>query len=611
VGIQTKLFVVFLLAAVLLLGSLTYVLTERNSDILFDSITETMTLNLAQIAVNFENLLESYEETAHSFYLNMKLQDVLNRKYRDDREAYEQYFGYLQPYLSVVTGTKNYYRIRFYSDNPTLVFANVTRIDDVVRGEAWYRALKEGKKELYWTDMYDIPMSNERVFSLRQRMDYAKPDSELYVSFEIPERELRKLIEEEKKGRRIVLAMNDGRVLLDSAGTEADRETRLSSLPFGGSVGEGTGHFRYEEGGKHFLVLYTELGRRSDVRGMKLVMQVPLDELMPQVREAHLLAYSLLAAAALLAACIIYGLSIGMTRRLKRLAKKMRSVHLDQYRGYVKVEGNDEISQLGMIFNEMVLRLETLIREVYEARIDRTELALRTREAEFYALQAQINPHYLFNVLNMLRGKLMDKGDGDSASIVHLIARSFRFLLQNKAETVTLAQELELVETYLKIQQLRFEHRLSYEIRVPEELRAITIPKLSLQPLVENAVTHGVEPSERPTTIRIAAARVGGGARITVEDDGRGIGTERLEEIRRWLSDDRTVLSERHIGIRNIHFRLAKLFGPDAGLTLSSAGRGARATVTIPTAARAATESAIEAGAATEAATEAASGAAK
>jgi len=582
VRIQTKLFVVYLLTAVLLLGSLTYLLTKRSGDLLLESVTETMTQNLAQIAVNFEHLLESYEETAHSFYLNIQLQEVLNERYADERAAYEQYFGYLQPYLSVIQGTKNYYRIRFYSDNPTLSFANVSRIDDAVQEEEWYRALSEGRRELFWTGMYDIPMSNERVFSLRQRMDYANPEAELYASFDIPERELHRLIEEEKEGRRIVLAMGNGEILLDSAGRES-QAVRLADYPFAASVTSGAGHYRYEEDGRSYLVLHSDLGGRSAVRSMRIVMLVPLDELMLEVREMTEPAYWMLGLSALLAAGIIYGLSIGMTRRLTTLAKKMRSAHRDQYRGYVEIRGNDEISQLGRIFNEMVQRLETLIREVYEARIDRTELALRTREAEFYALAAQINPHYLFNVLNMLRGKLLEKQDDDSAQIVGLIAKSYRFLLQNKSETVTVGQELGLVETYLRIQQLRFEHRLRYEIAVPDEALGIAIPKLALQPLVENAVTHGVEPEEGTTTVRIAAAMEDGCCVLTVEDDGRGIGAERLAQIRHWLKDAGEVLSERHIGIRNIHYRLTKLFGPGAGLSIASLeGRGARAVITIP-----------------------------
>ncbi len=579
--IHTKLFVAYLLAAVLLLGSLTYLLTKRSGDVLLESVTETMTQNLAQIAVNFEHLLESYEETAHAFYLNIQLQETLNERYPDDRAAYERYFGYLQPYLTVVQGTKNYYRIRFYSDNPTLTFANVIQIDDDVRREEWYRSLTEGRRELHWTGMYDIAMSDARVFSLRQRMDYADPGAELYASFEIPERELHRLIEEEKEGRRIVMAMSGGEVLLDSAGREA-QAARLSDYPFAASVTAGAGHYRYEEDGRSYLVLHSDLGR-SAVRGMQIVMLVPLDELMLEVREMTEPAYWMLGLSALLAAGIIYGLSIGMTRRLTTLAKKMRSAHRDQYRGYVAIRGNDEISQLGRIFNEMVQRLETLIREVYEARIDRTELALRTREAEFYALQAQINPHYLFNVLNMLRSKLMEQRDDDSAQIVGLIAKSYRFLLQNKSETVTVGQELGLVETYLRIQQLRFEHRLRYEIDVPDEVMDMTIPKLALQPLVENAMTHGVEPEEGTTTVRISAAIGEGRYALIVEDDGRGIGAERLSEIRHWLEDSDEMLSERHIGIRNIHYRLTKLFGPEAGLTIANAaGRGVRAVITIP-----------------------------
>ncbi|QJD86570.1 cache domain-containing sensor histidine kinase [Cohnella herbarum] len=579
--IQTKLFVVYLLAAILLMGALTYFLTERSASLLFEAITETKEQTLAQITSNLDNELRSYEETANSFYLNITLQQMLTERYADKRLAYREYFGFLQPYLSLLQGTKDIYRVNFYSDNPTLPFANVILLDDEIRGEAWYKALMAKPSGMYWTNSYPVPMFDERVFSLRQKLDYLEPGTELYASIEVRERELRQLVAEESRDARILFVLKDGHVLLDSADPEKKR-AKLEQYSFAAEIGEGDGHFQLEEDGSSSLVLYRHLNSRSALRDMQVILLVPLDELMPKVERMRWLAYVMLSVSCVLAALLVYGLSIGLTKRLTTLAKKMRNVHQDRYRGYVEVKGNDEISQLGRIFNEMVKQLERLIREVYQAEIDSKELALRTREAEFYALQAQINPHYLFNVLNMLRANLLDLQDGKNADIVDMIARTFRFLLHNKSERITVREELELVGTYLKIQKLRYEHRLQFRIEVPEDALDLLIPKLTLQPLVENALAHGLEPNAEPTLIQVCGVKKGDGWLISVEDNGIGIGEERLTEIGEWLSGKQSVLSENHIGIRNVHYRLTAIFGAESGLRISSEGRGARAAFYVP-----------------------------
>ncbi|MCD9023141.1 sensor histidine kinase [Cohnella silvisoli] len=582
--IQTRLFVVYLFAAILLMGSLTYFLTKRSASLLFDAITETKAQTLAQVTSNLDNKLQSYEETANSFYLNLTLQQVLLTRYPDKRVAYQAYFDYLQPYLFNLEGIKDIYRVKFYSDNPTLTYANVTMIDEEVRNEPWYITLKNKPSGMYWTNSYRIPMSNEQVFSLKQKLDYLEPGTDLYASIEVRERELYRLIEEESRGARLLFILKDGQVLLDS-GDRNKSIPELQDFPFASRIGEGNGFFQLEDEGSSSLVLYRHLNSRSALRDMRVIMIVPLDELMPKVERMRWLAYLMFAASCGFAALLVYGLSIGLTKRLTSLAKKMRTVHQDRYRGFVEVSGNDEISQLGRIFNEMVKQLETLIREVYQSEIDSKDMALRTREAELYALQAQINPHFLFNVLNMLRANLLDLKDAKNADIVDMIARTFRFLLQNKAEQITVQEELELVSTYLRIQKLRYEHRLQYRIEVPEAALNLYIPKLTLQPLVENALIHGLEMNDEPTWIRISAVLEEQCWRLTVEDDGVGIDPDRLREIREWLNDEQSVLSGSHIGVRNVHFRLMATFGPESGLELSSNGKGTKAEFTVPIAA--------------------------
>lgn len=590
-SIQAKLFLVFLLTAVCLLGSLTWVLTHRSASILFDSITETMRRTLEQVASNIDHKLLSYEETANSFYLNARLQDMLLKRYADPGEAYEAYFGYIAPYSAVMQGPKDIYRVRFYSDNDTLVFSNVTKLSEPVREEDWYRSLSGRNAGFYWTRVEQVPMSDEKVFSLRTRLNLVDPGAELYLSMDIRERELLRIVEKEVQGRRMWLAFPDGTILMDSAEGTVETFRHVEELPFDDRLSGREGSWVQEDEAGTNLILYRTLDARTSIRGMKLIMQVPLGELTPQMKSLQAPAYVLLAAACLCAAIVIYMLSIGMTRRLTGLAKGMRSVHRDQFRGYVQIKGNDEISQLGVIFNEMVRKLDQMITEVYQAEIDRKEMALRTREAEFYALQAQIHPHFLFNVLNMLRGNLLERQDERNAEIVSLLARSYRFLLDDRSEMVELSRELDAVRIYLELQLRRFEHRLRYRIHLPKEAEGLVIPKCIVQPLAENAVKHGMEQRSAVTDIDIEVSRREEGWVVSVKDNGAGIEPARLHEIQGWLRNgadgaDGGIGGKAehtgHIGLRNIHDRLQLKFGSDSGLRLSSNGGCTVAELIIP-----------------------------
>lgn len=592
-SIQAKLFLVFLLTAVCLLGSLTWVLTNRSASLLFDSITETTRRTLEQVASNIDYKLLSYEETANSFYLNAQLQDMLLKRYADPGEAYDAYFGYIAPYSAVMQGSKDIYRVRFYSDNDTLVFSNVTGLSESVRMEEWFRSLSERSAGFYWTRVEQVPMSDEKVFSLRTRLHLVEPDAELYLSMDIRERELARLVEKEVQGRRIWLALPDGTMLMDIGKGDSETVGHVEELPFADRLAGREDSWILEDETGTSLILFRTLDSRTSIRGMKLIMQVPLGELTPQVKSLQAPAYALLAAACLCAAIVIYMLSIGMTRRLTGLARGMRSVHRDQYRGFVHIKGNDEISQLGVIFNEMVRKLERMIAEVYQAEIDRKEMALRTREAEFYALQAQIHPHFLFNVLNMLRGNLLEQQDARNAEIVSLLARSYRFLLDDRSEMVELSKELDAVRIYLELQFRRFEHRLRYRIQLPKEAEGLIIPKFIVQPLAENAVKHGMERRAGVTDIDIDVSRRSEGWVVAVKDNGAGMKSIRLDEIRSWLKDgvdggmDRgtdggTDGRSGHIGLRNIHDRLKLKFGPRSGLRLSSEAGCTVAELIIP-----------------------------
>lgn len=203
----------------------------------------------------------------------------------------------------------------------------------------------------------------------------------------------------------------------------------------------------------------------------------------------------------------------------------------------------------------------------FEAETLRLEVI--SKEAELRALQAQVNPHFFFNSLNSVRGLIYEDRDA-AAQMIDQLASLMRYALQSgQASTVTLAAELEAVQAYLAIEQIRFEERLRARLDIEAGTEQVQVPPMALQTLVENAVKYGVESSVTGSDIAISARRVAGGVRIEIANTGA---------LRQFSNSTQ-------VGLSNARKRLTLAVGPAATLELAENGGWVRATLTLPEAA--------------------------
>lgn len=232
----------------------------------------------------------------------------------------------------------------------------------------------------------------------------------------------------------------------------------------------------------------------------------------------------------------------------------------------------EEVQILSDGIESMVGRLKRQIDKNAEQEKQRrhTELAL---------LQAQINPHFLYNTLDTIIW-LIESGEiGESVSMVSSLSNFFRFSLSRGKNVITLAEEEQHIRSYLEIQQMRYRDMIDYDIDIPEMLKGFILPKLTLQPLVENALYHGIKNRRRKGFISVTGRAQDHLVILEVEDDGRGMTEERLEEVRASLADD----GVKGFGLRAVHQRIQILFGSEYGLTVESTPDvGTKVIVTIP-----------------------------
>ncbi len=225
---------------------------------------------------------------------------------------------------------------------------------------------------------------------------------------------------------------------------------------------------------------------------------------------------------------------------------------------FVPVRGTSEISALSDSFGHMVLRIQRLME-----RVRQEEITLR--KTELNALQAQINPHFLYNTLDSIAWMCEEDRTGEAVEMVNALARLFRISISRGHELITLEKELQHARSYLKIQNYRYKNQFSYGFDVEESCLPYLCNKITLQPIIENAIYHGIDRMVDEGRIDIRIREEETAIRITVTDNGVGMSKEQCREILHREAGDRT-----GIGIKNVNDRIRIYFGEEYGLRITS-----------------------------------------
>ncbi|MDQ0999974.1 two-component system sensor histidine kinase YesM [Neobacillus niacini] len=261
------------------------------------------------------------------------------------------------------------------------------------------------------------------------------------------------------------------------------------------------------------------------------------------------------------------GLSTFITRPIVKLTKTMQLASAGSLTLNPSVTAVNEINELNSTYNQLVKETNHLIKMVYQKEITRSR-------SELKALQAQINPHFLFNTLDALKWSLEDKDEDELAELVVAMSNLFRYTItkQTDGDWVPIKAEIKHIEDYMEIMKMRFGDHLNWNLNMPCETGNVRIPKLLIQPLVENAVLHGAGNTMKPCTISVSIQPTEDQEylEIVVEDDGPGMKQEKLESIKQAIESGGVISKNGNgIAISNVHKRL-ELYYQKSGLTIKS-----------------------------------------
>ena len=298
---------------------------------------------------------------------------------------------------------------------------------------------------------------------------------------------------------------------------------------------------------------------------MSLYKAIPLDTFSQAARRS-VTAYIplLMACMLLLTLTLIAVMEQSVIRPLQKMADVMVGAKGTQHFPRLAANRGDEIGLLARTYNEMSENIEQLINADYTNR-------LMVKNAQVAALRAQVNPHFMNNLLQSIGTLALENGNMDVYTAITMLSELMHYTYRGDLKTVPLDTELEYMERYIAVQKIRFGDALRYRTEIEPALMSVPVPNMILQPLIENAINYGFRAGVRELNICLRAFRRDGWLHLLVTDDGRGMQPEQLEKIREELSQTRNIDSfGEHIGLKNVYLRLYLTFGEQMNMSVES-----------------------------------------
>ena len=527
-----------------------------------------------QIAANIETQLNDFYKSVLNFSNSTVTNNYFEYEYPNNSAFFSEYPKVSLHISSFLASNSQISRLTVYTDNPTFIINNnsIKRLTNTKLEE--FQKLQESYYQPPIIPVTATYSKNGLYLNLYRKLTYTKntkyhslleiayPEDILYMYYHQHESASFKLYLVSPAGQ--IISSSD-RTLLGKKKDAADAITLIENngITAATLTQSGQSHYYFNDFSDSTLLegwnIYIELSDKSY-----------LQNIFHLISRVLLIIFALL----LMGLLLYYLCSRSITRRLNRLITTMSGIRDDETLKVVTETGaKDEIGILTQSFQMMIERIKSLINDVYLSDLQVKNLEIKNKQAQLFALQSQINPHFLFNTMQSLTISCYNNDDYETAAYLNKFCSFLRDCLYWENKCVPLSEELRMVENYLGLQKLRYQDQLEYTIHIPDNLKEIPIPKFTLQPLIENAVEHGLENQEQPDhvgIIHINAFACQKQTYITIEDNGIGIPPDKLRELNQQLKKCDGNSHVDSIGIFNTNERLKLFYGPDFGLSLES-----------------------------------------
>ncbi|TDF99772.1 sensor histidine kinase [Paenibacillus piri] len=588
-SVVKKLFIVFCLVSLipLIVSAVTF------HDSASKALEEELGANTAEILKQVDSSLSSFmletERLANMVRFGEATINFLDMKEQSDDLFTIQTYAEIRKLLWSIGNLRSYLSgIYMINDNGLTVYGNaenrLMKTDYHFSQQPWYKEIMKNKqfrlypvREQDYVDGQPAVSYAGRIFDFNRGQDRGtllinfNPD---VISF------MSKNIQLGKTGYVFMMTLDGQRVSPSGKFPEG-----LVNLPsFKERLKKDNGHLIVPDQGVKMMVSF----HTSASTGWKIIGVVPFEEIAGGIKNVRFMLYMIVVLATVLIAFLSIVLSKAITKPLKLLEHNMREVESGNFAAAVEVGSGDEIGRLGRRFNRMVGELERMREEIYLSGLRELKLDMLHKEAELKALQAQINPHFLYNTLNTITC-IGEVNEVEEISVISkCLANMFKYSISPN-HYASLAEELDHVEAYMEIIRYRFREKIQFHVDVPPLLNNVKVVKLIVQPIVENCVNHGLGQKMGQGNIWIHITARQEALIIRITDDGIGLKEERLAELHAQLkkqensSDDRLTGLTGHIGLLNVRQRLSMHYGEKGSIFFDSSwGRGTVVELSVP-----------------------------
>jgi two-component system sensor histidine kinase YesM len=569
-------FIAVVFIPVLIVG---FFLTNELRDMALENATKQNSTNVERVKARTAELLNIAYDSAYRMANDTRLETVSSRRYKSVYEVVKAYREY-QVFIENRRLYKEISNLRFYIDNPTLLNNwEFIQPEPAITMSEWYqKAVNSANGKVSWYFLED-ERDKRKYLSLVRKVSFLEKSSSGILVINVNMDMLNSILKQEAFETMIV----DDRNTIVAAKSTAWVGKSMGDIDFKKDVMfEQGGSFDTVVDGRDSRILIEPLIPESSLNSLRIISVFSIENIVKDANRVNILALIVISTSLIIAIFLIYGVSTILSKRMLRLSRHITKVATGKLDIMIDIDGKDEIGQLSRQFNAMVSSINGLVEEVQESNRQKNLLGSKQNEIKLKMMASQINPHFLFNALESIRMKAHLQGQKEISQVVRLLGKLMRKNLEVSSGRTKLADEIDIVRCYLDIQKFRYEDRLEYSLRIDPRVEQMDILPLIIQPLVENAVIHGLENKMEGGIVYVNAELAGDNIQIDVFDNGMGMNAEKISELYQSLNgaeDD----EHNRIGLRNVHLRLILSYGNEHGLVFESEpGAGTHISFTIP-----------------------------
>lgn len=563
--IRHKLLGIYLLVTVLPILLVGAYMNNATRDVVLSNAIYEAESNVDKLEMRLDTILNRVTSISDLIFLNDDLQNLLHQEYPTNLQVYNAYNAYpiFDPYLKYYDEIEN---IQFHMNKQMITNSYFIHADKNTMKENWYQNAVENKGRITWVFKKEEYTGDSFLTLTRAIYDkdnillgvlsiYVSPDKLKEISIGELQDVFITLDEEV-----IVYHQDQNKIGDYPAFLESEEKREQSNYVI---------DKRYQDKDVKINV-HTFRPVRALSNEIQVASIVPVEEIMQAPDHIFFRGFVVIVAALSVSILSIILFIKKFNVRINTLKHAMFRVAKGKFNIKKEIPGKDEIGEVYDELYQTSQSIQQLIDEVYVHKIKEERWRRKQKETDFKMLSSQINPHFLYNTLEMIRMKAVLNKDKEVAEIIKKLSKMMRSALERTDQPVPLKKEIDLVTTYLEIQQMRFGENFSYQFELKCDMTKYQLFPLLIQPIVENAIIHGLEPKEGPGCVKIYVEEKEEHLLVSVEDNGVGMSGERLSQVYHRLNEETYQPDGEKIGVRNVHQRIQLYYGTDYGIEITS-----------------------------------------